>query len=179
MAYFIFVDNSNVWIEGKIASAVAIGWAKNPIEAHRLKIEDKSWRLDFGKLLRCVTNDNIADIKKAMLFGSKPPHNDSLWRAMANAQFEVVALDRNVAGKEKAIDTGIISKIDKALYKEATVGDIFILVMGDKDFIPALEAIREEGCSSIVAFWNNASGELVSEADSFIDLTQKISDISH
>lgn len=179
MSYFVFVDNSNVWIEGKIASAVALGWAKNHIEAHRKKIEDSSWRIDFGKLLSCVTDGNVSDIKKALLFGSKPPHNDSLWQAMKKAQFEVVALDRNIAGKEKAVDTGIIAKIDKTLYKEASKGDTFILVMGDKDFIPALEAIREEGCVSVVAFWNNASGELISEADSFIDLTPKIKNISY
>ena len=179
MSFFVFVDNSNVWIEGKIASAVAKRWAKNHIEAHRKKIEDCSWRIDFGRLLSCVTGGHVADIKKAVLFGSKPPHNDSLWNAMANANFEVIALDRNVAGKEKAIDTGIINRIDKSLYREATAGDTFVLVMGDKDFIPALDAIREEGCSSVVAFWNNASGELISEADYFIDLTPKIKDISH
>lgn len=179
MSYFVFVDNSNVWIEGKFASAVAKGWAKNTVEAHMLNIQDLSWRLDFGKLLRSVTSGHANLIKKAVLFGSKPPHNDSLWNAMAKAQFEVIALDRNVAGKEKAVDTGIIAKIDKALYKEAQDGDTFILVMGDKDFIPALEAIREEGCLSVVAFWNNASGELIAEADNFIDLTSIIQDISH
>ena len=179
MSFFVFVDNSNVWIEGKIASAVAKGWAKNPVSAHIQKIEDTSWRLDFGKLLHCVTDGHVPDIKKAVLFGSKPPHNDSLWNAMAKAQFEVIALDRNAAGKEKAVDTGIISRIDKSLYKEASAGDTFILVMGDKDFIPALEAIREEGCSSVVAFWNNASAELISEADRFIDLTPKLTDISY
>ena len=179
MSYFVFVDNSNVWIEGKIASAVAKGWVKNPVAAHIQKIEDKSWRIDFGKLLNCVTCGNVPDIKKAVLFGSKPPHNDSLWKAMAKAQFEVIALDRNVAGKEKAVDTGIIARIDKALYKEASAGDTFILVMGDKDFVPALEAVRDEGCSSVVAFWNNASAELISEADCFIDLTPQITEISH
>lgn len=71
MSFFVFVDNSNVWIEGKIASAVAKGWAKNHVEAHRKKIKDSSWRIDF----------------------------------------------------------------DKSLYKEASAGDTFVLVMGDKDFI--------------------------------------------
>ena len=179
MSYFVFVDNFNVWIEGKVASAVLKGWAKNTAEAHRLKLEDKAWRIDFGKLLQCVTNYNIADIKKAVLFGSKPPHNDSLWNAMSKAQFEVIALDRNIAGKEKAIDTGIIAKITKSLYKDASIGDTFVLVMGDKDFIPAIDAIRDEHCRSVVAFWDNASAELISEADVFLDLTQSLQNISH
>lgn len=179
MAYFVFVDNSNVWIEGKIASAVAKGWAKNTSEAHIRKIEDKAWRIDFGKLLNCVTKGNISEIRNAVLFGSKPPHNDSLWHSMSSAQFEVIALDRNIAGKEKAIDTGITAKIAKSLYKYASKGDTFVLVMGDKDFKPALEAIRDEGCTSIVAFWDNASAELISEADEYIDLTVQLQNISH
>ena len=179
MSYFVFVDNSNVWIEEKVASAVAKGWAANTAEAHRNKIEDSSWRIDFGKLLHCATSANIADIKKAILFGSRPPHNDSLWNAIKKAQYEVIALDRNVAGKEKAVDTGIISKIDRVIYKEATQNDIFVLIMGDKDFKPALETIREENCQSIVAFWDNASAELISEADKFINLTLQIKAITH
>ena len=179
MSYFVFVDNSNVWIEGKVASAVNKGYAKDPYDAHLHGIEDSSWRIDFGKLLSLVTNNQISDIKKSVLFGSKPPHNDSLWKAIGDANFEVVALDRNVAGKEKAVDTGIISKVCKSLYKEATEGDVFVLVMGDKDFKPALEAIREEKCKSIIAFWNNASGELISEAKEFIDLSSQITKISY
>ena len=179
MAYFVFVDNSNVWIEGKIASAVTKGWAKNTAEAHSRRIEDKAWRIDFGKLLLCSTHGNITEIKKAVLFGSKPPHHDSLWNAISNAQFEVVALDRNIANKEKAIDTGIIAKIAKSLYKEASEGDTFVLIMGDKDFKPALEAIREENCKSIIAFWDNAAAELIGEADDFINLTPLIQNISY
>ena len=46
MSYFVFVDNSNVWIEGKVASAVARGFALNPYDAHQKGIEDSSWRID-------------------------------------------------------------------------------------------------------------------------------------
>ncbi len=122
---------------------------------------------------------NLSDIKHAILFGSKPPLHDSLWKAMADAQFEVEALDRNFANKEKAIDTGIVQRIAKCLYREAKEGDVFILVMGDKDFIHSVQAIRAENCVAKVAFWDNASGELVSEADEYIDLTSNIAKITH
>ena len=85
MSYFVFVDNSNVWIEGKVASAVAKGWAPNTYAAHASKIEDSAWRIDFGKLLSFVTDGNVTDIKHAILFGSKPPLHDSLWNAMEKA----------------------------------------------------------------------------------------------
>lgn len=179
MSYFVFVDNSNVWIEGKIASAVSKGWAANTAAAHASKIEDSAWRIDFGKLLSFVTDENLSDVKQAILFGSKPPLHDSLWKAMEEAQFEVAALDRNFANKEKAIDTGIVQRIDKCLYREAKKGDVFILVMGDKDFIHSIQAIRAENCVAKVAFWDNASGELVSEADEYINLTPNIAKITH
>ena len=178
MAYFVFVDNSNVWIEGKFASAVKQGWASSTYEAHAMKAEDTAWRLDFGKLLSFVTNDNLQEIKRAVLFGSKPPLHDSLWAAMGQ-KFEVTALDRNYANKEKAIDTGIVQQISKSLYRDAEEGDIFVLVMGDKDFLPSIQAIHEENCLCHVAFWDNASGELVGEADQFIDLTPNIEVITH
>ena len=179
MAYFVFVDNSNVWIEGKYASAVAKGWASNTFDAHNSGAEDSSWRIDFGKLLSFVTNGNIADVKRAVLFGSKPPLHDSLWAAMESASFEVSALERNSANKEKAVDTGIVQKIDKCLYREAQEGDTFILVLGDKDFIHSVQAIHEEKCVVKIAFWDNASGELVGEADEYINLTPNIAQITH
>lgn len=179
MAYFVFVDNSNVWIEGKFASAVAKGWSANTYDAHKSGIEDNSWRIDFGKLLDFVTDGHLADVKKAVLFGSKPPLHDSLWAAMEHANFEVSALNRNFANKEKGIDTGIVQKIDKSLYREAQEGDIFVLVVGDKDFIHSVQAIREENCIAKVAFWDNASGELIGEADEYINLTPNIAKITH
>lgn len=179
MSYYVFVDNSNVWIEGKYASAVSKGWAGSTYEAHKAGAEDVSWRLDFGKLLDFVTDGNIKDVKHAVLFGSKPPLHDTLWKAMESAKFEVEALDRNFANKEKAIDTGIVQRIDKFLYREAQEGDVFILVMGDKDFIHSVQAIQAEKCTANVAFLDNASGELISEADNFIDLTPNIDKITH
>ena len=178
MSYFVFVDNSNVWIEGKFVAGVKNGWAANIFEAHQKRAQDDSWRIDFGKLLAFVTDNHTADVKRAILYGSKPPENDSLWKAMKDAQFEVSALDRNVANKEKAVDTSIVQEIAKCLYREATEGDVFVLVMGDKDFVPSVSAIRNEKCVAKVAFWSQASGELVGEADEFINLTEHFDEIT-
>ena len=179
MSYFVFVDNSNVWIEGKYASAVSKGYASNVYEAHEKGLQDNAWRLDYGKLLRLVTKNNTGDIKHAIMFGSKPPKNDSLWNAIKASQFEVVALDRNINNKEKAVDTGIVQEIAKYLYRYAHEGDTFVLVMGDKDFIPSVKAIQDEKCDAVVAFWNNASGEIISEASSYIDLTPHLTQITY
>ena len=179
MGYHIFVDNSNVWIEGQYASAVNKKQANNMSDAHDNNVKDDSWRIDFGKLLDLVTDKNPMDIKTALLLGSKPPRNDTLWNTAKSAGFEVELLTRNAQNREKAIDTGIVQKLDKCLYRKATEGDIFILVAGDKDFIHSIRAIREENLTARVVFWDNISGELKAEANEFIDLSQRIQEITY
>ena len=64
------------------------------------------------------------------------------------------------------------------MYKEAKHDDKFVLVMGDKDFVPSAQAIHEEGLPVKLVFWSNASGELIAEADEFVDLNEHIEEIS-
>lgn len=179
MSYFVFVDNSNVWIEGKYASAVFQKWVNDMYEAHNTNVIDNSWRIDFGKLLNLVTDNNPTDVKKALLLGSRPPHQDSFWNIVKNSGFNVETLDRNANNREKAIDTGIVQKIDKCLYCESKETDTFVLVAGDKDFIHSIRAIREEKRTARVVFWDNISAELKAEADEFIDLSQNLQAISY
>lgn len=179
MSYFVFVDNSNVWIEGKYVSAVKQGYARNIYEAHANNCQDYGWALDFGRLLYTVTETNIAEVKGAVLFGSKPTDKDSLWSAMEKSGFEVINVPRNVANKEKKVDTGIVTAIMKTLYTKAQPNDEFVLVMGDADFVPVMEQIRENGVKATVAFWNHASGELRASADKFFDLNAVIDSITY
>ena len=66
----IIVDNSNVWIEGKKFSAREKGIKTG---------DDPSWRIDFGRLLSTVAEKRM--IRKAVLVGSRPPKEDSIWNA--------------------------------------------------------------------------------------------------
>lgn len=117
MAEFVYVDNSNVFIEGKRVSAVEKGLAMNIFDAMNNKILDNAYRLDFGKLHNFVAGNNPAKIRRATLFGSRPPRNDSLWQIARNAGFETIIEDRNVSNKEKKIDTGIVSVMTRDAYK--------------------------------------------------------------
>jgi hypothetical protein len=78
MAIFFYVDNSNVWIEGQRAGAVAKGLAADIYTAMNADILDYSWRYDFGRLyqLACPAGEKVG---RSALFGSRPPPNDSLW----------------------------------------------------------------------------------------------------
>ena len=103
MAEFVYVDNSNVFIEGKRVSAVQQGLAHSINHAFREQIFDHTYSLDFGKLHTFVAGDDPSKIKRAALFGSRPPPNDSLWKIAERAGFETVLNDRNVKNKEKRI----------------------------------------------------------------------------
>ena len=178
MAIFVFVDNSNVWIEGKFASAVKKGYSANLYETHDQNHQDQSWFIDFGRLLYKATDTRVDEVTRAVLFGSKPTDKDSLWNAMRNSGFEVFNIPRNVANKEKKVDTGIVAEILKTLYTHATNGDEFILIMGDSDFVPVIKQIRDRGMKTKVVFWENVSGELKAEADEYLNLSPAIDEIT-
>lgn len=85
MANYLYVDNSNVWIEGMHVAAVARGLAPDLWTALQNKICDYSWKLDYGRLHEFAGGD---DIGKAILYGSRPPPNDSLWKVAEKRGFK-------------------------------------------------------------------------------------------
>src|ERR1041384_4115271 len=106
----LYVDNSNVWIEGMHAAAVARGLAPDIWTAMEHRICDHSWKIDFGKLYE-FAGGKRSEVGRAVLYGSRPPPNDSVWEIAKRKGFEVVVHDRNVRNKEKKIDTGIVTDI--------------------------------------------------------------------
>ena len=177
MGYYVFVDNSNVWIEGKYASAVKKGMVSDICTAHDRKISDNSWKIDFGKLLSCAVDGDIANVKEAIIVASKPTQKDSLWKAMASAGFKVETEQRNFANKEKKIDTGIVQKINRKLFREAEDGDVFVLVLGDSDYVPTVEDIEADGKTAKIVFWDNVAGELVASASEYKCLNECMEEI--
>lgn len=170
MATLLYVDNSNVWIEGMHVSAVAKGMALNVWDAQQQRITDNSWRFDFGRLYEFSGGGNV---KKAFLYGSRPPQNDSLWKTAEATGFEVVVFDRNVANREKKIDTRIATDMIAHSYEIAQAGaDDFTLVSGDADYVPVIENLRNRGFQVDVCFWKNASRELKQAASTFVELDQ-------
>ena len=115
-----------------------------------------------------------------MLFGSKPPPNDTLWRIAEGVGFEVVVEDRNVANKEKKIDTGIVTHMMKDAYKIADCADDTItLVAGDGDFVPPVRELVEDGFNVEVVFWSHASAQLREVARRFIDLDPMLNHLAY
>ncbi len=172
MANYLYVDNSNVWIEGMHVAAAARGFAPDVWAAVENKICDYMWKIDFGRLHEFAGGKG-KEIGRARLYGSRPPANDSLWKIAKERGFEVFVADRNVANKEKKIDTTITRDITKDSYEFMKPGqDEVTLVAGDGDYVPVAEDLIERGCTFDVAFWDHANRELKDACSNFISLNQ-------
>jgi uncharacterized LabA/DUF88 family protein len=173
---YIYVDNSNLYIEGRRVSAVAQGLASNIVQAMNDGILDHGYTVSFGKLHEFLCGTDKAQIKRAALFGSRPPPNDGIWQFAKRAGFELHLEDRNYANKEKKIDTGIATLLTKDAYKSDAYKsgqpdqDTFVLVAGDSDYVPTIKELQEDGFIVEVVFWNHAARELRDAASKFIGL---------
>ena len=87
------------------------------VEVLNYNILDLTYTIDFWKLHHFVVGADDTKITKAVLFGSRPPPNDSIWTFAKRAGFEVIQPDRNVKNKVKRVDTGITAAMIKDGYK--------------------------------------------------------------
>ncbi len=167
MSALIYLDNSNLWIEGKKVSAVHNGLALDIWDAAETKTFDNTFKLDFGKALEIANN---APIKVARFYGSRPPQADSVWNAAKSAGFDLDIKDRNQRNKEKGVDSAMVAAMMEDLYTIAKQGDIFILMTGDADYIPVIQKIKAKNYEVHVLFWDHAANDLKKEADKFLSL---------
>lgn len=168
---FTYVDNSNVWIEGGRIQAVRRGLAKDPADAARREISSP-WSYDFGHLYELVCPPGTM-IGHSLLVGSRPPPNDSLWDRARDEGFEVDVFDRNVAGREKQVDSHIVTTMldDSYQYMKSERGDIAVLVAGDGDYVPSIRSLQRRQLRVRVMFWKHATSRELREAcDKFIEL---------
>ncbi len=179
MSEFVYVDNSNVWIEGKRVAAVKNGLALSIQDAIRQGILDNSYRMDFGKLHDFVAGNDPSKIKRAVLFGSRPPKNDTLWQMAEKHGFETIVEDRNSQNKEKRIDTGIVTMMMQDAYKLADKKkDTLTLVAGDGDYVPTIKALVDDGFKVDLVFWGHVSGDLKRACGKFVNLNSYLAHLA-
>lgn len=128
----IIADNSNVWIEGQKYSAKQRGLRRQC---------DIRWRVDFGKLLNEVSEG--LPIRKAILVGSRPPEEDSLWNVAIEKGFDVIVKDRNSINKEKAVDTELVVKGAELVC--TTEPAVLKILSGDTDLKPLVDLANGRG----------------------------------
>jgi uncharacterized LabA/DUF88 family protein len=172
MKNFVYVDNSNIYIEGCRISAVrrALPGAATLVEAMSNRFVDTSWQLDYGRLYEFACGDS-ATIGAATLWGSPPP-GDSFWTMVERFGFKVTRYGRSFAGKEKKVDVAIAHAMTKDAYSGLVQRgeDEMTLIAGDSDYVPVLQDLRKEGFAVHVVFWNHAAREVREAATKFVSL---------
>jgi len=89
------------------------------------------------------------------------------WRSLS----AYVVFNRNVANREKKIDTQIATYMIEHSYTLAKPEkDEFTLIAGDADFVPVIGNLGRRGFRVDVCFWEHASRELKEAAFKFVDL---------
>lgn len=171
MISYNYIDNSNLYIQGRLQSAVERGLASSMTEAQRLDIQDSSWQLDYSHLrqLLCGAEDDTNAVCR--LWGSPPP-GELFWRRLQRIGFECQLYQRSVTGREKKVDVAIATAmIEDALTGIDSSDSEINLIAGDIDYVPVVETLVARGFSVCVVFWEHAGLELRDAASSFFDLT--------
>lgn len=179
MVHFVYVDNSNVWIEGQRLSAVKKGLATSIADANASGVVDNDWRYDFGRLYELVCPSGTP-VGRSILIGSKPPPSDSVWELARDQGFEVEVYQRSASG-EKRVDTSIVRYMleDSYEHMDAARGDVAVLISGDQDYVPSIESLKNRGIGTRVVFWNHATNAtLRSVADQFVALDPHLESIA-
>lgn len=168
----IIVDNSNIWIEGMKYSAKLKGMPNTPDGKDAC---DFSWRIDFGKLLNVVSEGK--NIRKAILVGSRPPKNDSLWNAAKNKGFEVIVQNRNSQNKEKAVDTRLVAMGTRLICTTDTA--VLKILSGDSDFMPLIDVANDLGWETEMWAFSSAlsTGSMATSVSKIEPLDSHLSEI--
>ncbi len=151
-AIWIYVDDSNLWIEAKKLAAAKKGF--KTIEDHRV-------RIDTGRLTDVVAFGR--PVAQGFLYGSEPPAIDKVWKKITACGWIVDRQKRNRQGKEKQVDTQLVADVtERVCTTPEEQRTTIVLITGDADVIPAIRKILDyRGWKVEIYMWKHAmSSEL-------------------
>jgi NYN domain len=132
----LFIDNSNLFIEGKKFFAKRL---------NLLVPQDPCFRIDIGKLCDVLLDGRNLSFGK--LYGSEPPSLDTVWKKIREHGLNVSTYQRDSKHKEKELDNALTADATeyvcemKAGGKTGTV----LIVAGDRDYFPVVDKILKYG----------------------------------
>lgn len=140
---YVYMDNSNVWIEAKKLKGQLKGK------------EDRQIRVDVGKLLKIIAKDRI--VAKAVLYGSEPPAADTVWKSIKEKGWEVKVRKRNpTTNKEKGVDSELVVDVCRTIFKNSPENKTIVFISGDGDFMPPIEEAKKDKWKVEVYMWKHA-----------------------
>lgn len=162
---YAFVDNSNVLIEGRRFSEM-----KRKGRSKLSAFGDDSYEIDWGKFLYVLKEKDSRGLAEVpVLYGSRPPPNDTVWNRIREDGFDVKIFDRNIRNKEKGVDMEMGMDIAEILHTVSPPKTI-VIAAGDADYVPAVERAKIKGWTVEVWFWSNAAAELKKVASRYSNL---------
>ena len=147
----VFIDNSNLFIEGQRA------YAK---QQQFLVDNDIRFRINFGQLMNVLVGDR--KVAHAALYGSEPPPVDDVWKRIRETNIELFLYKRNDKNREKELQTDLTAHVTRKAMEmsQKYVGELtkltFIIVAGDGDFISAFKQVFQEKFKLEVWAWKNS-----------------------
>lgn len=146
----VFVDFSNLQYEGKRLALQREPWGPS------------AWHCHFGNLMSLLGDEH----RQGFLVTSEP------FRGRASAEaagFTVVTYPRAHSQKEKCVDTRFA--VEAVLHGASRENPCtYVLVTGDYDQLPTVEALRAQGHLVVTAFWSHGSPQLREASDVFVSL---------
>ena len=127
----LFIDDSNIFIEGKKYYARHLN----------LRVpQDPRCRIDIGKLIDVAVRGRT--FRYGKLYGSEPPALDSVWKKIRE-HLEVGTFEKNSKGKEKEVDTALTADaVDYALTNKPEADkETIIVTAGDRDYCQLIQKI--------------------------------------
>jgi uncharacterized LabA/DUF88 family protein len=161
----LFVDNSNVLLEGRRFSDM-----KRRGKGTLSEMLDNGYEIDWGKFLHLAKKkDSRLFAQVPVLYGSRPPPNDSVWEQIRKEGFDVKVFDRNIRNKEKGVDMEMgMDVVERVL--TVNPPKTIAIAGGDADFLPVVARAKSKGWRVEVWFWSNAAVDLKKAADEFVPL---------
>ena len=151
----MFVDNSNVKIEG-----ARLAYAKRHRGGVRGNEVDNSYEIDWGKFLHLVkSRGNRLSAQVPVLYGSRPPPDDSIWAEIRSEGFDVRLFDRNIRDKEKGVDMEMGMDVVERIMT-INPPETIVIVAGDADFKGVADRAIKRGWEVEIWFWGNVAQEM-------------------
>ena len=142
---FIYVDDSNMWIEAKKLAAV-----KSKLNC----VEDPRLRLDIGKVTDVVASGR--DVVWGTLYGSEPPPIDTVWQKIRDRGWKVVTTKRSTfTKKEKQVDHQMVADITALVSDKSVAKGKVVIVSGDADMIPSINESLKMKWSIEIWMWES------------------------
>ena len=111
------------------------------------------FRIDFGRLLLEGARDSKGQTRgvASAYIAGVIPDDDTFWKVAENRGFKVRRGYLGAGNRSKQDDAYLITDMTRTLYKNPGPSTI-VLVAGDADYVPPLEAALEEGWRTEIAF---------------------------